>query len=24
MNAVREIVNRYAADRTGENHGYAA
>ena len=24
MNAVREIVNRYAADRSGENHGYAA
>jgi hypothetical protein len=24
MNVVREIVNRYAAGRTGENHGYAA
>ena len=24
MNAVREIVNRYVADRTGENHGHAA
>jgi hypothetical protein len=24
MNAVQEIVIRYAADRTGENHGYAA
>ena len=24
MNAVREIVNRYAADRAGEDHGYAA
>lgn len=24
MNAVQEIVNRYGADRAGENHGYAA
>lgn len=24
MNAVREIVNRYVAGRTGENHGHAA
>jgi len=24
MNAVQEIVDRYAADRAGENHGYAA
>lgn len=24
MNAVREIVNRYTADRAGEDHGYAA
>ncbi len=24
MNAVQEVVNRYAAYRAGENHGYAA
>lgn len=24
MNAVQEIVNRYTADRTGGDHGYAA
>ena len=24
MNAVQEIVNRYSADRSGEDHGYAA
>jgi hypothetical protein len=24
MNAVQEIVHRYAAGRAGENHGYAA
>jgi hypothetical protein len=24
MNAVKEIVNRYAAKRSGDHHGYAA
>jgi hypothetical protein len=24
MNAVKEIVNQYAAERSGGNHGYAA
>jgi hypothetical protein len=24
MNAIKEIVNRYAANRSGGNHGYAA
>jgi hypothetical protein len=24
MNAVQEVVNRYAVYRAGENHGYAA